>query len=119
MDWNDSIEEDGQEYIILPEGDYNFRVTNFERGRFNQRFDFVHVLSRNFANRFWQRNRLRLWQWLRNGYQFNGHVANHKIMQAECAAEKLKRIIYIVKILRVGYTRIAGICKVNSVSILT
>lgn len=34
MDWNDSIEEDGQEYILLPEGDYNFTVTNFERGRF-------------------------------------------------------------------------------------
>ena len=34
MDWNDSIEEDGQGYILLPEGDYNFKVTNFERGRF-------------------------------------------------------------------------------------
>jgi len=34
MDWNDSIEEDGQEFILLPEGDFNFTVTNFERGRF-------------------------------------------------------------------------------------
>ena len=34
MDWNDSIEADGQEYILLPEGDYNFTVTSFERGRF-------------------------------------------------------------------------------------
>jgi hypothetical protein len=34
MDWNDSIEEDGQEYILLPDGEYNFTVTNFERGRF-------------------------------------------------------------------------------------
>ncbi|PKK98678.1 MAG: hypothetical protein CVV57_05695 [Tenericutes bacterium HGW-Tenericutes-2] len=34
MDWNDAIEEDGQEYVLLPEGDYNFTVTNFERGRF-------------------------------------------------------------------------------------
>lgn len=34
MDWNDSIEADGQEFVLLPEGDYNFRVTNFERGRF-------------------------------------------------------------------------------------
>jgi hypothetical protein len=34
MDWNDSIETDGQEYVLLPEGDYNFTVTNFERGRF-------------------------------------------------------------------------------------
>ena len=34
MDWNDVIEDDGQEYVLLPEGDYNFIVTNFERGRF-------------------------------------------------------------------------------------
>jgi len=34
MDWNDSIETDGQEFVLLPEGDYNFTVTNFERGRF-------------------------------------------------------------------------------------
>ena len=35
MGWNDEISEDGQEYVLLPEGDYNFTVTNFERGRFN------------------------------------------------------------------------------------
>ncbi len=34
MDWNDTIENDGQEFIILPEGDYNFTVSGFERGRF-------------------------------------------------------------------------------------
>ena len=34
MDWNDSIETDGQEFVLLPEGDYNFLVTGFERGRF-------------------------------------------------------------------------------------
>ncbi|HPM75076.1 MAG TPA: hypothetical protein PLA71_05070 [Saccharofermentans sp.] len=34
MDWNDAIENDGQEFVLLPEGDYNFVVTNFERGRF-------------------------------------------------------------------------------------
>jgi len=34
MDWNDTIETDGQEFILLEEGDYNFTVTNFERGRF-------------------------------------------------------------------------------------
>jgi len=34
MDWNDSIENDGQEFVLLPDGDYNFTVTNFERGRF-------------------------------------------------------------------------------------
>jgi len=34
MDWNDTIESDGQEFILLEEGDYNFTVTNFERGRF-------------------------------------------------------------------------------------
>ena len=34
MDWNDVIEDDEQKYVLLPEGDYNFVVTNFERGRF-------------------------------------------------------------------------------------
>ena len=34
MDWNDTIESDGQEFVLLEEGDYNFVVTNFERGRF-------------------------------------------------------------------------------------
>ena len=34
MDWNDTIESDGEEFIVLPEGDYAFTVTNFERGRF-------------------------------------------------------------------------------------
>lgn len=32
--WDDVIEEDGQELVLLEEGDYNFTVTNFERGRF-------------------------------------------------------------------------------------
>lgn len=34
MDWGDSIENEGQELIILEEGDYVFEVTNFERGRY-------------------------------------------------------------------------------------
>jgi hypothetical protein len=34
MDWDDAIENDGQEFYILPEGDYNFTVVDFERGRF-------------------------------------------------------------------------------------
>ncbi len=34
MDWNDTIENDGQDFVILEEGDYNFTVTGFERGRF-------------------------------------------------------------------------------------
>ena len=34
MDWDDSIETDGQEFILLPDGEYNFTITNFERGRF-------------------------------------------------------------------------------------
>ncbi len=34
MDWNDTLENDGQEFILLEEGDYNFTVTGFERGRF-------------------------------------------------------------------------------------
>ena len=34
MDWDDALENDGQEYVVLEEGDYNFTVTDFERGRF-------------------------------------------------------------------------------------
>ena len=34
MNWDDVIENDGQEYILLPEGDYSYRVTGFERGQF-------------------------------------------------------------------------------------
>ena len=34
LDWDSTIEEDGQQIIILPEGDYNFLVTSFERGSF-------------------------------------------------------------------------------------
>ena len=34
LEWTDSIENDGQEFILLPEGDYNYTVIDFERGRF-------------------------------------------------------------------------------------
>ncbi len=33
--WDDEIEKDGVDYITLPEGDYNFVVTGFERARHN------------------------------------------------------------------------------------
>lgn len=33
--WDDSIEKDSNEFITLPEGDYDFTVENFERGRHN------------------------------------------------------------------------------------
>lgn len=31
--WDDPVEQDGQDFIILPAGDYNFEVIDFERGR--------------------------------------------------------------------------------------
>lgn len=34
MGWDDVLENDGQEFIVLPEGDYTYTVTNFERGHF-------------------------------------------------------------------------------------
>ena len=34
LDWDAAIEDDGLEFITLEEGDYNFTVTGFERGRF-------------------------------------------------------------------------------------
>lgn len=33
LGWEDQIENDGPEFIILPEGDYDFEVVNFERAR--------------------------------------------------------------------------------------
>lgn len=34
LNWDDTIEKDAGEFILLPEGDYNFTVTKFERARF-------------------------------------------------------------------------------------
>lgn len=31
--WDDAIENDSPDFVILPEGDYNFEVIEFERGR--------------------------------------------------------------------------------------
>lgn len=33
FNWDDIIENDGGEYVILPEGDYDFKVLSFERER--------------------------------------------------------------------------------------
>lgn len=33
LGWNDTITQDADEYIILPEGDYDFVVENFDRTR--------------------------------------------------------------------------------------
>lgn len=35
LDWDDEIINDGKEFIVLPEGDYDFKVVGFERGQFN------------------------------------------------------------------------------------
>jgi hypothetical protein len=34
LTWDDEIEKDGGDFVLLPEGDYNFTVAKFERGRF-------------------------------------------------------------------------------------
>ena len=33
--WEDEIVQDAQEFILLPDGDYDFKVENVERARFN------------------------------------------------------------------------------------
>ena len=33
FDWNDEIEKDSGEWVLLPKGDYDFKVISFERGR--------------------------------------------------------------------------------------
>lgn len=33
LGWDDTITKDSGEYVLLPEGDYNFTVESFERGR--------------------------------------------------------------------------------------
>lgn len=35
LGWDDEIQKDSGEFIVLPAGDYNFTVTKFERGRFS------------------------------------------------------------------------------------
>jgi len=35
LGWDDVIENDSNDFIILPEGDYDFEVTDFERARHN------------------------------------------------------------------------------------
>lgn len=35
FDWDDEIEKSGGDFVLLPEGEYNFTVEKFERGRYN------------------------------------------------------------------------------------
>lgn len=35
LGWDDEIEKDSGDFILLPEGDYDFIVESFERGRYN------------------------------------------------------------------------------------
>ena len=35
FNWDDVIQNDGEDFVILPEGDYDFVVKSFERGRHN------------------------------------------------------------------------------------
>lgn len=35
LNWDDQIENEGQEFVLFPEGSYDFEVTAFERTRYN------------------------------------------------------------------------------------
>ena len=37
LGWDDEIEKDGPEFVLLPEGDYSFEVVGFERARHKMR----------------------------------------------------------------------------------
>lgn len=39
LGWNDTIENDSPEYVTLPEGEYEFEVIDFERGRHSPKPD--------------------------------------------------------------------------------
>lgn len=34
LNWDNEIENDGPEYVLLPEGDYDFEITGLERSRY-------------------------------------------------------------------------------------
>lgn len=34
LDWDSTVENDGAEFVLLPEGTYKFSVVDFQRGRF-------------------------------------------------------------------------------------
>lgn len=34
LEWEDTIENDGEDFVLLPAGDYDFTVTDFERERY-------------------------------------------------------------------------------------
>lgn len=37
LDWGSEIENDSPDFIVLPEGEYDFTVKSFERGRLQWR----------------------------------------------------------------------------------
>ena len=43
--WEDEIENDGTQWVLLPEGDYRFQVESFERAHHPGSGSFRHVLK--------------------------------------------------------------------------
>ncbi len=51
--WNDAIENDGQEQealIVVPEGDYDFRIVDFQRAKAKSGANMAHVTMRVESN---------------------------------------------------------------------
>ena len=44
LGWDDEIEKDSGEFILLPEGDYDFTVESFERSRHGGSENFRHAI---------------------------------------------------------------------------
>lgn len=44
LSWDDQIEQDSQEFILLAEGDYDFKIEKYERARSQEVENFHRVI---------------------------------------------------------------------------
>lgn len=49
LGWDDEISREGGEFLLLPEGDYNFVVESYERARHPEAINFLLAIRRFFT----------------------------------------------------------------------